>query len=155
MYARCYILNISDDIKQLRILNVDLEVNQESHIFLLHPGQFLNPDSKTKVEAKLGQNLNIDVTHSVSEPLMHSHFKILFLRKSGMGSSLFVFYTVIAFLSYNFSKVFLRWYVRCPPPPPLPLVCIYEVNIILVKKGKVRLEWVGLGKIGLCWLRLG
>ena len=65
LYARCYILNISDDIKQLRILNVDLEVNQESHIFLLHPGQFLNPDSKTKVEAKLGQNLHIDVKHSV------------------------------------------------------------------------------------------
>jgi hypothetical protein len=65
-YAKCFILSIPDNIKKLRILNVNLEVNQESHIFLLHPGQFLNPDSKSKVEAKLEQHLSIDVEHTVS-----------------------------------------------------------------------------------------
>ena len=59
-------MTISDEIKKLRILHIDLELNQNSHIFVLYPEQYFNPDSKTKVEAKLGQTLIIDVEHSVS-----------------------------------------------------------------------------------------
>ncbi len=59
-------MTISDEIKKLRILHIEFELKQNSHIFVLHPGHFFNPDSKTKVEAKLGQTLVIDVEHTVS-----------------------------------------------------------------------------------------
>ncbi len=52
------------------------------------------------------------------------------VKKSGRVSSIFVFYTFIAFLIF-YTTIFqslLRGYIRCPlspPPPPTPPVCIY------------------------------
>jgi hypothetical protein len=46
------------------------------------------------------------------------------VRKSGRGSSIFVFYTFIAFLCYNFSKYFDGVHEVPPLLPPLPPPCV-------------------------------
>ena len=65
VYGRCFTYNLPNWLQTLRVLDIVLELNQSSYIFVHHPGQFLNADSKSKIEGIVGKNLFIDVEHDV------------------------------------------------------------------------------------------
>ncbi len=67
IYGQCYTYSIPSDIHHLGIRKILFNLKRSSIIYLHHPGQFSNSDSASKkVVGKLGQEIKIDLTYSVS-----------------------------------------------------------------------------------------
>jgi hypothetical protein len=55
-------------LRELKVMDVALELRIDSFIFLHHPGQFSSSDTKSKIQGRVGKNLFIDVGHDVRKP---------------------------------------------------------------------------------------
>ena len=63
--GRCFTLSIPHCIVKLGILELILNFNKNVDIFIHHEGQFFSPNSRARVDVKLGENKKIAVNHEV------------------------------------------------------------------------------------------
>ncbi|TRY78400.1 hypothetical protein TCAL_10416 [Tigriopus californicus] len=65
-FGRCYHMYLNPAVTRKEIVNMEIEAKAGIYIYLHHPGQRLDVDSKTKVFAELGNKLFIDLAHELS-----------------------------------------------------------------------------------------
>ena len=65
-YGRCYTMRVTDLVTNLGIINLVLKSHMGVHVYLHHPGQYMDVDSKTKIYGTLGNMLFIDLTHELT-----------------------------------------------------------------------------------------
>ena len=65
IYGRCFTFNLPAWLRDLKIIDITMELNIDGFIFLHHPGQYSSTDTKSKIQGKVGKNLFIDVGHDV------------------------------------------------------------------------------------------
>lgn len=65
-YGRCYEMRIAPNVTHLNIINIVFKSKIGIHVFMHHPGQRMDVDSKTKVYGHLQKMLFIDITHDLT-----------------------------------------------------------------------------------------
>ena len=65
-FGRCFSLRVAKFITDAGLLNVELVGRMNIYVYLHHPGQFYDSDSKTKIYVNQGKMLFIDLTYELS-----------------------------------------------------------------------------------------
>jgi hypothetical protein len=65
-FGTCYTMSIPEEVQSEQILEIELEMTRDAHVYTLFPGQFLSYDTKSQVVAKLGSSYSVEVSFSVS-----------------------------------------------------------------------------------------
>ncbi|TRY78401.1 hypothetical protein TCAL_10417 [Tigriopus californicus] len=66
LYGKCYTMSLQPDIAQMEVTQVQVESKINIFVFLHHPGQFNDFNSKTKMHSILGKSLFIDITYEIT-----------------------------------------------------------------------------------------
>ncbi|XP_023334500.1 uncharacterized protein LOC111705999 isoform X2 [Eurytemora carolleeae] len=67
--GRCYTMELPDCILRLGVLEVNIDFIDKTDIFIHHEGQFLSPDSRSRVDVDKGSFVKIAINHEVVQLL--------------------------------------------------------------------------------------
>ena len=75
VYGRCYTIEPPLEVKKLTVKEIQLLLSIDSYVFVHHPKQFLFPTSKSKIPAKVGHSMFLDLTYDLTQDMQKvKHF---------------------------------------------------------------------------------